>query len=92
MAYGHVLAAGLSAYLQADHWRTLSKLGRPLWEGAQLRESLLTAALVKRFGDCEVSLQGVWRSGLAGSLHMSGRSWALVPDANSGLRLTWRVE
>ena len=49
-AYGRHLAVGLSAHLQADHWRTLATQGRSLWEGAQLRESRLSAALVKRFG------------------------------------------
>ena len=38
----------------------------------------------------EVSLQGVWRSGLSGSLDVDGRSWALSPRAESGVWLTWR--
>ena len=41
-------------------------------------------------GRHEVSLQGVWRSGLSGSLDVDGRSWALSPRAESGVWLTWR--
>ena len=48
VAYGRELRAGLSAHLQADHWRTLATHGRSLWEGADIRESRLSAALVKR--------------------------------------------
>jgi len=61
LAYGHRLAAGLSAHLQADHWRTVATRGRSLWEAAELRESRFTAALVRRFGWHEISLQGIWR-------------------------------
>ena len=89
-AYGKALPRGFSAHLQADYWRTLATQGRSLWEGAELRESRLSAALVKRFGLHELSLQGVWRSGLAGSLDVSGRSWALSPQAESGVWLAWR--
>ena len=90
MAYGREFRPGLSAHLQADHWRTLATRGRSLWDGAELRESRLTAALVQRAGRHEISLQGVWRSGLSGSLDVSGRNWALAPDADSGVWLTWR--
>ena len=90
MAYGREFRPSLSVHLQADHWRTLATRGRSLWEGAKLRESRLTAALVQRAGRHEISLQGVWRSGLSGSLDVSGRNWALAPDADSGVWLTWR--
>ena len=89
-AYGKVLPNGFSAHFQADHWRTLTTQGRSLWENARLNESRLSAALVKRIGRHEVSLQGVWRSGLSGSLDVSGRAWALAPQAESGVWLTWR--
>ena len=89
-AYGKGLPNGFSAHLQADHWRTLTTHGRSLWEGAEIRESRLSAALAKRIGRHEFSLQGVWRSGLAGSLDVSGRNWALSPQAESGVWLTWR--
>ena len=89
-AYGKVLPNGFSAHFQADHWLTLTTHGRSLWENARLNESRLSAALVKRVGRNEVSLQGVWRSGLSGSLDVDGRSWALSPRAESGVWLTWR--
>ena len=95
-AYGHALAGGFSAHLQADHWRTLATQGRSLWEGAELRESRLSAALVKRFapregrGQHEFALQGVWRSGLSGALGVDGRSWRLSPRAETGAWLSWR--
>ena len=91
-AYGKVLPNGLSAHVQADHWRTLATHGRSLWENARLNESRLSAALVKRVGQHEFALQGVWRSGLSGSLDVDGRSWALSPRAESGVWLTWRRE
>ena len=89
-AYGRVLARGYSAHLQADHWRTLATQGRSLWEAANLRETRLSAALVKRVGRNEFSLQGVWRSGLSGSLDVSGRNWAMSPQAESGVWVAWR--
>ena len=89
-AYGKVLPNGFSAHFQADHWRTLMTHGRSLWEGAEIRESRLSAALVKRVGRNEISLQGVWRSGLSGSLDVSGRNWALSPRAESGVWVSWR--
>ena len=89
-AYGRTLKHGFAAHLQADHWRTLATHGRSLWENARLNESRLSAALVKRIGRHEISLQGVWRSGLSGSLDVDGRSWALSPRAESGVWLTWR--
>ena len=89
-AYGKGLPNGFSAHLQADHWRTLTTHGRSLWEGAEIRESRLSAALAKRIGRHEFSLQGVWRSGLAGSLDVNGRDWALSPQAESGVWLAWR--
>ena len=88
-AYGRTLTHGFSAHLQADHWRTLATRGRSLWEGADIHESRLTAALVKRFGSHEFALQGVWRSGLSGSLDVDGRRWALDPLAESGVWVTW---
>ena len=88
-AYGKVIGHGFSAHLQADHWRTLATQGRSLWENADLSESRFSAALVKRFSSHEFALQGVWRSGLAGSLNVSGRSWPLTPQAESGVWLTW---
>ena len=89
-AYGYAVGAGLSAHVQADHWRTLATRGRSLWEGATIRESRFTAALVKRKGRNEFALQGVWRSGLLGSLDAGGRSWALAPRVEVGAWLTWR--
>ena len=95
-AYGRTFTHGFTAYLQADHWRTLATHGRSLWQDAQLRESRLSAVLVKRFapregaGRHEFALQGIWRSGLSGSLDVDGRSWALDPRADSGVWLTWR--
>ena len=88
--YSAALPRGFSAHLQADHWRTLATRGRSLWEDAAIRESRLTVALVKRAGAHEFALQGLWRSGLSGSIAVSGRSWALIPRAESGLWLTWR--
>ena len=88
-AYGKVIGHGLSAHLQADHWRTLATQGRSLWENAVLSESRFSAALVKRFSSHEFALQGVWRSGLSGSLNVSERSWALTPQSESGVWLTW---
>ena len=90
-AYGRNLKHGFAAHLQADHWRTLATHGRSLWENARLNEPRLSAALVKRIGRHEVSLQGVWRSGLSGSLDVDGRSWALRPRAESGVWLSWRL-
>ena len=78
-AYAAALPRGFSAHLQADHWRTLATRARSLWEGAAVRESRLTAALVKRAGAHEFALQGFWRSGLSGSLAVNGRSWTLTP-------------
>ena len=91
-AYGRTLPRGFSAHLQADHWRTLATQARSLWKGADLRESRLTAALVKRAGRHEFTLQGVWRSGLSGSLDVSGRNWALSPRSERGVWLTWRQD
>ena len=91
-AYGKALPHGFAAHVQADHWRILATHGRSLWENARLNESRLSAALVKRIGAHEISLQGVWRSGLSGSLDVDGRSWALSPRAESGVWLTWRRE
>ena len=88
-AYGRALPHGFSAYLQADHWRTLATRGRSLWEGAELRESRISAALVKRIGAHEFALQGVWRSGLSGALDVSGQAWTVTPRATRGLWLTW---
>ena len=89
VAYGRHLAVGLSAHIQADHWRTLATHGRSLWESAQLSESRISAALVKRVGVHEFALQGVWRSGLSGSLEVSGKAWAVAPRSTRGLWLTW---
>ena len=90
LAYGHRLTAGLSAHLQADHWRTVATRGRSLWEAAALRESRFTAALVRRFGRHEMSLQGIWRSGLSGSLDVGGRVWPVAPGAERGVWVTWK--
>ena len=90
-AYAEALPNGFSAHVQADHWRTLATWGRSLWEGAQLSESRISAALVRRIGRHEFALQGVWRSGLSGSLDVSGRSWAASPQREKGLWLTWNL-
>ena len=89
-AYGRTLKHGFTAHLQADHWRTLATRGRSLWEGAVIRESRFTAALVRRAGRHEFALQGVWRSGLSGSLEVQGRAWDLAPDTEVGMWLIWR--
>ena len=88
-AYGKAFPLGFSTHVQAHHWRTVATQGRSLWEGADLRESRLSAAVVKRAGPHEFALQGVWRSGLSGSLRVDGRSWALAPQRETGLWLTW---
>lgn len=88
-AYGRTLPRGLAMHLQADHWRTLATEGRSLWESARLNESRISAALVKRIGANEIALQGVWRSGLAGSLDVDGRSWPVAGIRESGVWLTW---
>ena len=71
-AYGKVLPHGFSAHLQADHWRTLATQGRSLWEGAQLRESRMSVALVKRFGAHEISVQGCGGPGWPGRWTSAG--------------------
>ena len=76
-------------FLTAPHWQTLATHGRSLWEGAELSESRIYAALVKAIGLHEFALQGIWRSGLSGSLAVSGRAWALAPRAERGVWLTW---
>ena len=88
-AYGRTVGSGMAVHVQADHWRTLATRGRSLWEGASLRESRLTAALVKSIGRHEFALQGIWRSGLSGALDVDGRVWALAPRAERGVWLTW---
>ena len=89
-AYGKALPNGFAAHLQADHWRTLATHDRSVWEGAAIRESKLTAALVRRTGRHEFALQGVWRSGLSGSLEVQGRAWDLAPNTEVGMWLIWR--
>ena len=90
-AYGRDLGQGLSLHVQVDHWRTLATRGRSLWESASLSESRISAALVKRIGANEFTLQGVWRSGLSGSLDVSGKAWAVAPRAERGLWLTYNT-
>ena len=92
VAYGRTLGAGLAAHVQVDHWRTLATHGRSLWQDARLSESRISAALVKRIGKHDFALQGIWRSGLAGSLAVSGRAWALAPRAERGVWLTWTTQ
>ena len=89
-AYGRALPHGFAVHMQADHWRTLATQGRSLWESARLNESRISAALVKRIGANEIALQGVWRSGLSGSLDVDGRSWPVAGIRESGVWLTWR--
>ena len=89
-AYGKALPNGFSAHFQAEYWRTLATRGRSLWQGADLRESRFTAALVKRAGTHELSLWGAWRSGLSGSLRVDERYWDVSAQAKSGMWLTWR--
>lgn len=88
-AYGHTLPYGFALHLQADHWQTLSTQGRSLWENADLRESRIAAALVKRAGRHEFALQAAWQSGLAGSLDVDGRNWPVAGVRESGVWLTW---
>ena len=90
VAYGRELAWGLSASLQADHWRTLATRGRSLWEAATLRAFLLTAVLISRAGRHEFALQAAWRSGLSGSLDVSRRSWTLAPRPERSVWRIWR--
>ena len=91
-AYGRALPHGFSAHLQADHWRTLSAIGRgrSLWQDAQLSESRISAALVKRMGRHEFALQAAWQSGIAGSLDVDGKRWPVAGIRESGVWLTWR--
>ena len=91
LEYGHLITSGLSAHVQADHWRTVATRGRSLWEGAELRESRFTAGLVRRFGRHEISLQGIWRSGLSGSLDVDDRAWPVAPRVERGVWLTWNL-
>ena len=92
VAYGRTLGAGLAAHVQVDHWRTLATHGRSLWQDARLSESRISAALVKRVGMHEFALQGAWGSGLSGSLDVSGRSWGVTPQRETGLWLTWATQ
>ena len=89
--YGRALPRGFSAHLQADHWRTLTTHGRSLWEGAEIRESRLSATLVKRAGRHVFALQGVWRSGLSGSLDVDAKTWVVAPRAERGVWLTCNI-
>ena len=90
-AYGRTLMPGLSVHLQTDHWRTLATHGRSLWESAQLSESRISAALVRRIGRHEIALQGVWRSGLSGSLDVNRSAWAVAPRAERGVWVTYKA-
>ena len=90
-AYGRTLMPGLSVHLQTDHWRTLATHGRSLWESAQLSESRISAALVRRIGRHEIALQGVWRSGLSGSLDVNRSAWAVAPRAERSLLVTYKT-
>lgn len=90
-AYGKEWPFGFSTHAQAGHWRLVAAQGRSLWEDADLRETRLSAAVVKRAGPHEFALQGVWRSGLSGSLRVDGRSWALAPQRETGVWLTWSL-
>ena len=95
-AYGHAFPHGFSAHLQADHWQTVATRGRSLWQDAELSESRISAALVKRFapraggGRHELALQAAWQSGLAGSLDVDGRNWPVAGVRERGVWLTWR--
>ena len=90
-AYAKALPYGFSVHVQADHWQTVATRGRSLWEAAELAESRLGVSLVKRAGQHEFSIQAAWQSGLSGSLDVDGGSWALAPEAESGVWLTWRA-
>ena len=67
-----------------------------LWQSANLSESRISAALVKRFapreggGRHEIALQFVWQSGLAGSLDVDGKNWPVTGVREQGVWLTWR--
>ncbi len=89
-AYGRTLMHGFSLHLQADHWRTVATQGRSLWQSADLDESRISAALVKRLGRHEFGLQAAWQSGVAGSLEVDGRDWAVGGIRESGVWLTWK--
>ena len=82
----------LSFHIQADHWRTVAAVGRSMWQDAQLRESRLSASLVKRIGKHEISLVGQWQSGLDGALQVNGREWAVDGAGNSGVQFVWRMK
>ena len=58
-------------------------------ERADKSESRISAALVKAIGRHKFALKGIWRSGLSGSLAVSGRAWALAPRAERAIWLTW---
>ena len=101
-AYAKALPYGFSVHLQADHWRTVATRGRSLWQSADLAESRIGAALVRRFapregvaprggaGRHEVAMQALWQSGLAGSVNAGGRSWAVAGRSDAGVWLSWR--
>ena len=95
-AYGRTLRQGFSAHLQMDYWQTITARGRSLWQSADLSESRISAALVKRFalregaGRHELALQAAWQSGVAGSLDVAGRSWPVAGVRELGVWLTWR--
>ena len=88
-AYGRALPHGFSMHLQADHWQTLATQGRSLWQDAELSESRISAALVRRAGRHEFALQAAWQSGLAGSLDVDGRNWPVAGVREKGIWLNW---
>lgn len=51
---------------------------------------MLLCIPAKRVYPHKFALQGVWRSALDGSLHISGPSLAFVLDDGSDLWITWR--
>ena len=89
-AYRRALPHGFSMHFQADLWQTLATQGRSLWQDADLSESRISAALVRRAGRHEFALQAAWQSGLAGSLDVDGRSWPVTAVRERGIWLTWR--
>lgn len=90
-AYSKRLPRGFSAHVQSDYWRSLATHGRSLWESAQLSEARISAALARRVGRHEFALQGIWRSGLSGSLNVDGRAWSVAGAREAGAWLTWRA-
>ena len=90
IGYARPVSRTVTVWLGADHWRAASIQPRSLWEDADLAETRLTAAFTFQAASHQLTLQGVWQSGLRGRLTVSGRPWILTPRPQRALWLTWR--